>query len=271
MLHSSLFALLAAGLVAGTPLSTLEKNVKESPDDIQARLRLAREYFDAGQDDKANEQLDVVGDLMEKAGLYEEAYVLFRKLAEVDRRHWARIGHLQDVMGPDATHAAMLVYGLSRAKDPAERAKLEKLLADLRTKIAAENANPLSISELEKRHAEDPRDEQVQFRLVTEYRKAGETSKAARVLEGAGDRYAAEGHLLKAIGNYRKAIGLDASRYANWQKIAQAEAELDLHEEALESYRVFARELEKRGRKKEAAEARKRMEEQRAKLKAERG
>jgi tetratricopeptide (TPR) repeat protein len=163
---------------------------------------------------------------------YEDAYVLFRALADVDSEYWTSIRELQVLMGPKRTKVSVLMFALARATDPAEKAKIERLLAQGREERVGAGAVPRSQSELEHALAKNPDDAQTRFELIKVYRSSGMTQKAAVLLEEQGDRYSEQGYIIKAMGTYRQAVNLDSDRLDLWEKLTLAEETLELDEDA---------------------------------------
>jgi tetratricopeptide (TPR) repeat protein len=79
--------------------ATLEDVVRERPDDIVLRTRLAQAYLDAGKAEKALGHLDKLGDLLLEAGRYDDAKATIRAIIALQPPNVAAYQQLLDELG----------------------------------------------------------------------------------------------------------------------------------------------------------------------------
>jgi tetratricopeptide (TPR) repeat protein len=77
----------------------LEDEVRERPDNIQLRTRLAQAYLDAGDAEKALGHLDKLGDLLLEAGRYGDAKATIRAIIALQPPNVVAYEQLLDQLG----------------------------------------------------------------------------------------------------------------------------------------------------------------------------
>lgn len=162
---------------------------------------------------------------------------------------------LQD-LPPAPTAPRHLEFNLMfRSRRPSDPEKLHEKAR----RLAARGEVRKAISLLEGRAATDPNDDRTLIKLSDLYRRCGEDSDAAKVLNRAADLYAARGFALKAAASLRQAVSFAPGDLSLLERLGEVNAQLGMAREAAICLHQVTDALALRGERSRLVELRRRV------------